>query len=111
MTLDTWVAVKAAVARDVRLDADDRLDACLAGRDVEVDGAVERAVVGEGQRRHPELLRSCDEVGDAGQPVEQAVLAVRVEMDELLDGGSLTAPLVEAPRQGQVYPPGIPTGP
>ena len=74
----------------------------LAGLHVKVDRAVQRAVIRERQGRHAELLRPRDEIGDAGQPVKQAVLAVRVEMNELLDG-DLTCRWWEAPRQGPVY--------
>ncbi len=86
VALDPRIAVEAAVARDVRLDADDRFYTRLAGGDVEVDRAVERAVIGERQRRHAELFRARHEVGDAREPIEQAVFAMRVEVDELLDG-------------------------
>ena len=86
VAFDARVSIEAAVARDVRLDADDRLDACLAGLHVEIDRAVQRTVVRERECGHPELFRPSHEVGDAGQPVKQAVLAVRVEMNELLDG-------------------------
>ena len=78
------VAVEAVVAGDVGLDADDRLDAGVAAERVEVDGAVKRAVIGEAERRHVQGLRARDEVAEAGQPVEQAVLAMGVQMHEVL---------------------------
>ena len=73
-------------AGDVRLDADDRLDALVDGRLVERDGAVEGAVVGEGEA--VEALRAglVDEVRDPPEPVEQAELRVRVEVDEVVGG-------------------------
>jgi hypothetical protein len=40
-------------------------------------------VVRERERRHLELLRAGDEVADARQAVEEAVLAVGVQVDEL----------------------------
>ena len=94
--LDARVAVVPAVARDVGLDADDRLDARLACGDVKVDRAVQGAVIGERQRRHLQLFRARHEIAHAREPVEQAVLAVRVEVDELRDERPLHRPLVEA---------------
>jgi len=39
-------------------------------------------VVGEANRRHPQLGRSSDHRGDAAGPVEQRILGVVVEVDE-----------------------------
>ena len=84
VALDLRVAVEAAATGDVRLDADDRLDAGgLRGR-VEVDRAIERPVVGEGEGGHLEGLRAGDEVAQPRHPVEQAVFTVRVQVDERL---------------------------
>ena len=88
VSLDPRVTVEAAVARDVRLDTHDGFDARVAAERVEVDRSVERAVIGERERGHPERFRARHQIGEAGQPVEQAVLAVRVKVDELL-GDSL----------------------
>jgi len=41
-------------------------------------------MVGERERGHPELFRSSDEVAQTRQSVEEAVLAVGVQVDELL---------------------------
>ncbi len=101
VALDARVAVEARVPRDIRLDADDRLYTGLACGDVEVDRAIERAVVRERQRRHLELFRTRHEVRDARKAIEKAVFAVCVEVDELGDGGPLR-PLVEAPRRTSV---------
>jgi hypothetical protein len=49
---------------------------------VERPRAEQAAVVGEGQRRHLELLRLADEVGDAVRAVEERKLGMRVEVDE-----------------------------
>ena len=68
--------------RHVRLHADDRRDALLAGQLLEAPGAVHAAVVGEPQGRHLELLRFADQVREAVGPVQQRVLGVRVEVDE-----------------------------
>ena len=50
---------------------------------VELDGAGERAVVGERDRRHLELGRAGGEVRDPAGPVEDRELGVDVEVDEL----------------------------
>ena len=71
---------------DVRLDADDRLDARLRGRLVERDRAVEGAVIRDGEAVEAVPDRRVHEVGDAPQPVEQAELRVGVEMDEVVGG-------------------------
>jgi hypothetical protein len=45
-------------------------------------------VVGERERRHVERLRASDQVAQPRKPVEQAVFAMGVQVDELRrDGG------------------------
>ena len=94
VSLDPRVTVEAAVARDVRLDTHDGFDARVAAERVEVDRSVERAVIGERERGHPKRFRARYQVGETGQPVEQAVLAVRVKVDELF--GDSPAPRVRS---------------
>src|SRR5262249_2347307 len=89
MTLEARVALEAIRSRDVCLGAEDRLYACLRRLDVEIDGPVQGAVIGERERRHAQLLGTRAEVAAARRPSEKAVLAVRVEVDELLDGRPL----------------------
>ena len=69
---------------DVRLHADDRLDALVPGCLVERDRAVERAVVGQGEAVEALRARFVDEIRDPPEPVEQAELRVRMEMDEVV---------------------------
>ena len=76
-------AVVAAPAGDVGLHAQDRLDAGLPGRLVELHGPEQGAVVGEGQGRHAELGGPLHHAGDRARAVEQRVVAVVVEVDEL----------------------------
>ena len=83
-------------AGDVGLDADDRLDPLRLRRLVEGDGAVEGAVVGQGEA--VEALRGgrIDEVRDPPEPVEEAELRVGVEVREVVrgegrHGGSMVA--------------------
>ena len=67
-------------AGDVRLNADDRLNPKLHCRLHELDRAVEGAVVGEGDRVHPKALRLLHQRLQVAHAVEQAELAVDVEV-------------------------------
>ena len=69
-----------AAAGDVRLDADDRLNPKLLCRLDELDRAVEGAVVGEGDGIHPKALRLLHQRLQVAHAVEQAELAVDVEV-------------------------------
>ena len=62
------LAVGHRAPRDVGLDADDRLDLGLLARLVEGDRAVQRAVVGQGERIEAERLRLVDQLGDPPRP-------------------------------------------
>src|SRR5262249_7145696 len=73
----------AAARRDVELAADDRLDAGLHRRVVEIDRAEEIAVIGQRDRRELELLGLGDELLELGGAVEQAVLGMHMEVDEV----------------------------
>ena len=53
---------------------------------VERDRAVQGAVVGQGEAVEALRARLVDEVGDPPEPVEQAELGVRVEVDEVVRG-------------------------
>ena len=82
------VAAAAGVAlapfprRDVRLVADDRVDASLFAGPVELDGAVEVAVIGQGDGVHPLFFDVRDQLRNAVGPVEKAVVTVAMQMDE-----------------------------
>ena len=81
------VGAVAAVARGhVGLDAEDRLDAHLLGRHVELERAEEVAVVGDGHRVHAELLDAVDQLLQPVAAVEERVLAVKVQVDETRTG-------------------------
>ena len=75
--------LRATILDEVDLAADDRLDAGLRRRAVEVDRPRHRAVVGDRDGRHLELRRALDELADAARTVEDRVLGVAVEVDEL----------------------------
>jgi hypothetical protein len=68
--------------RDVRLEADDRLEVGGLRLAEELDGAVEVTVIGQGQRRHSQRLGVLDQGGDLAGAVEQAVMAVAMQVDE-----------------------------
>jgi hypothetical protein len=70
-----------AVVHEVRLEAQDRLHAVLATGLVELDRAVQHAVIGEPQRRHPELGGTFGQLLDLAGAVEQRVLGVDMQMD------------------------------
>jgi hypothetical protein len=86
------VAVEPTPRSDVGLHPEDGLDAPGPRLPVEVERAEHDPVVGEPDRRHPELLGPVEQAdrigargdGDAGEPVEQRELGVRMEMDEAL---------------------------
>src|ERR1700731_59487 len=67
---------------DVDLLADDRVDAGGFRLQVEIDRAIEHAVISERDRRHPGLDRQADHLGDPARPIEEAELRVRMEMNE-----------------------------
>jgi hypothetical protein len=66
----------------VHLAADDRLDATVPGRLVELDRAEEVSVIGERDRGHVERLGALEQRVDLDGTVEQRVLAVEVQVDE-----------------------------
>ena len=72
---------------EVELAADDGLDALGLGGVVELDRAVEIAVVGKGEGGHAEFHGPVHEPVDAAGAIEEAVVAVDVEMDEIFISG------------------------
>ena len=76
-------ALSAAPRGDVELAAENRLDARLLRRLVEVDRAEEVPVVGERERGKVQVLRLLDEPLELGGAVEETVLRMDVEVDEV----------------------------
>ena len=72
-----------ALAGDVDLAADDRLDARVAAGRVEVDHAVEGAVVGDGRGVHAQFAGPGHQLGDPADPVQHGVFGVGVQVGEL----------------------------
>jgi hypothetical protein len=72
----------AAVVGDIDLAAENRLHSDLFRLLVQVDRAGEGAVVGERDRGHLQLRRSCRQRRNPASSVEDGVLGVDVEVDE-----------------------------
>ena len=68
---------------DVHLAADDRLHTLLHREGVEVDRAEEVPVISDGQGRHPVFLGFGDQRLQCARPVQQAILAVDVQVDKI----------------------------
>jgi hypothetical protein len=76
-------AVQAAPLRNVGLDADDRLDALVLRPGVELDRAEHVPMVREGHGGHAHGGDGVEDVVETVGAVEEAVLAVEMEMDEV----------------------------
>src|SRR5947208_2877559 len=76
-------ALLPAPGGDVELAAEDRLDASLLRREIEVDRPEEVAVVRQRDRGQAQILRLLDELLELRGAVEEAVLGVDVEVNEL----------------------------
>ena len=81
------VPLEPASRRYVSFDPENWLNAQRLARLVEVDCAVNVAVVGEGDGRHAEFSGPGSHVVEPAQAVEQAVLGMVMEMDKLIHGG------------------------
>ena len=67
---------------DIRLVAQDGVDPGRGGLAVELHRAVEVAVIGDGNGRHPVTLHMLDEFRHAGRAVEQGVMGVAMQVCE-----------------------------
>jgi hypothetical protein len=72
---------------EVKFAADERFDTFRLGGVIEIDGAKEIPVVGEGEGRHAEGHGAVHEAVDAAGSVQQAVVRMDVEMDKVLISG------------------------
>ena len=81
------LVLHALVAGDVRLEAEDGLDAVLLRLLVEVDDAEHVAVVGDRDRLHAGLGAGLHQIGQADGAVEQAVERVQVQVREVSGHG------------------------
>ena len=77
-------AVPHAPPSDVRLDAEDRLDARRGARLVERDRAVEGPMVGQGEAVEAVSRGRVDELRDPPQAIEKTELRVDVEVGEVV---------------------------
>ena len=80
--LATGILLEAAAGGDVGLVADDRIDPGRLCLGVKLECPVQVAVVGDRQGIHPQLGRAGHEPVDGAGSVEQAVVAVAVEVGE-----------------------------
>ena len=74
--------VKAAAGGDVGLQAEDRIDAQFLGRLIELHRPVQIAVVRQRQGGHPQGLRPLQQPANRAGPVQEAVVAVAMQMGE-----------------------------
>ena len=81
--IGTARAFEAGAGGEVEFAADQRLDALGLGLVVELDRAVEIAVVREGQRLHPEGVGPVHQAVDPAGAIQQGVVAMDVKMDEI----------------------------
>ena len=79
----TALAVEAGPGGDVGLHAEDRLDARVERRRLELVRAEHVPVVRDGHGVHPVPSRVLDQVLDAVRAVEEGVLRVEMEVDEV----------------------------
>ena len=84
--------LKPAAGGHINLAADDRLDAAPAGGLVEVNRAVERAVVGDRQGRKLERMRPLHEPVQPAGSIEQRILGVQVKVNKFRVRHSPTLP-------------------
>ena len=80
-------ALQARASREVEFAADERLEALGLGLVVELDRAVQIPMVGEGEGLHPQPGGAVHQAVDTASAVQQAVVAVDMEMDEIGVGG------------------------
>ncbi len=84
--------------RDIRLDAEDRLDpGVLRGAD-KLHRAVQIAVVGDRDGGHPQLLHAGDQRLETIAAIEERVLAVKMEMHEAARRGVRHEARLRGPR-------------
>ncbi len=83
LAIDLGIAIGHAPLGQVRLDADDRLDADLLAGPIELDRRVHGPVVRDGERWHVQLARALGQLRDAAQPVQQRIFAMHVQMNEV----------------------------
>ena len=76
------IAIVAALGGYVDLAAYDRVDASLFAKAIEVDCAVQVAVVGDGQAGHPQFGGPGHELLKSAEAVEQAVLGMNMKVRE-----------------------------
>ena len=74
--------MESAARGDVRLHAEDRVDAQFLGGLVELDRPVQISMIGQRQGRHSQGLRPFEQTSDGTGAVQQAVVAMTMQMGE-----------------------------
>ena len=92
---------------DIRLDAENRLHALLAGLVVERLERKEVAVVRDRKGGHPQFLRLRDKRLDLALPVKERVRRMQVKMDEIGHWGYYTKIRERAPAQPLAVSPSV----
>ena len=84
LAVEVRVAILHAARGQVGLQANDRLDPLADCQAVEVNGAVQGAVIRKGNGGHAQLLGALDELRQAAEAVQKGVLRVHMEVNERL---------------------------
>src|SRR6185369_16980913 len=83
VAISLWFSAMVLFFTDVKLAADDRLDASFFGGIHKMHCAKDVAVIGHSHGRHSEFLRPFTEQLDVAGSVEHGVIGMQMEMDEL----------------------------
>lgn len=82
LAIDAWFLVVPGAFCNVCFDTDDRLDTLFLAFVIKLNGTIHASVVGERECGHAKFLGSFDQVRDFGEPIEERVVRVGVEVDE-----------------------------
>jgi hypothetical protein len=81
-TLPSRAAIEAAARRNIRFVADDRIEPRVAAGDVELERAVQVAVIGNRQGVHAQLFGPRDKRLDRARSIQEAVMAMAMQMSK-----------------------------
>jgi hypothetical protein len=94
---------------DVKLASDDRFNANLVRGIHKVHRAKDVSMVGHGHGRHAQFVNAMDEFVDVASAVEQRIIAMQMQMDELILAHEVTSGSI-SPRRMSVSYHGMPSG-
>ena len=75
-----WILAVKIVGGNIHFAADNGLDPSFLGLDEKFHGAIEHAVVGDGDGVHAKFLGAVKQIVDLGETVKQAIVGVDMEM-------------------------------